>query len=46
MLDLQALAGLLRDEELRQKLTRVASTKIKADIKSLQANAELSRRLD
>jgi hypothetical protein len=45
MLDLQALAGLLRDEELRQKLTRVASTKIKADIKSLQANAELSRRL-
>lgn len=45
MLNLQALTGLLRDPELRQKLSRVTSAKIKADIKSLQANAELSRRL-
>lgn len=45
MLDLQTLAGLLRDDELRSKLTRLTSAKIKADIKSLQANAELSRRL-
>jgi hypothetical protein len=45
MLNLQTLAGILRDEELRQKLTRVTSAKIKADIKALQANAELSRHL-
>jgi hypothetical protein len=45
MLDLQTLAGLLRDEELRHKLTSLTSAKIKADIKSLQANAELTRRL-
>lgn len=45
MLNLQSLTGLLRDPELRQKLSRVTSAKIKADIKSLQANAELSRRL-
>ena len=45
MLNLHALTGLLRDPELRQKLSQVTSAKIKADIKSLQANAELSRRL-
>lgn len=45
MLNLQTLTGILRDEELRRKLTRVTSAKIKADIKALQANAELSRHL-
>jgi hypothetical protein len=45
MIGLQALGSILGDTELRKLFTRVASRKVSADLKTLQAHAELSRRL-
>lgn len=45
MIGLQALGSILGDPELRKLFTRVASRKVSADLKTLQAHAELSRRL-
>jgi hypothetical protein len=45
MLGLNSLGALLADAELRRLLAGVASQKIKADLKTIEAHAELSRRL-
>ena len=45
MIGLQALGSILGDPELRKLFTQVASRKVSADLKTLQAHAELSRRL-
>ena len=45
MLNLQVLNQLLSDQALRTQVSRIIANKIKADVQSLEANAELSRRL-
>jgi hypothetical protein len=45
MFGLRSLGSLLADSELRQLFGRVASRKIEADLKTVEANAELARRL-
>jgi len=45
MLGLNSLGALLADPELRRLLAGVASQKIRADLKTIEAHAELSRRL-
>ncbi|AJP71194.1 COG1470 family protein [Sphingomonas hengshuiensis] len=45
MIGLQSIGAVLSDPDLRKQLTDLASRKIKADLKTLEAHAELSRRL-
>ncbi|HHM05550.1 MAG TPA: hypothetical protein ENJ19_07380 [Gammaproteobacteria bacterium] len=45
MINLQVLTQLLSDPELKELASRIIANKIKTDIKSVQASAELSRRL-
>lgn len=45
MIGLQSIGAILSDPELRKMLGKVASRKISADLKTLEAHAELSRRL-
>jgi hypothetical protein len=45
MLGLEGLGAIIGDPELRQRVGQLAARKIKADLKVLEAQAELSRRL-
>lgn len=45
MFGLRSLGSLLADAELRQLFAQVASRKIEADLKTVEANAQLARRL-